>query len=95
MPSHIFFQLGMWDDAAHSNEAAYALSKEWVAREHATNDKRDLHSLEWLQYVYLQQRRFDDAKRLLSEVAPKPNEGMREHHARGRAHAAILIPRVG
>ena len=76
MPSHIFLQLGMWDDAAHSNEAAYALSKEWVAREHASSDKRDLHSLTWLEYVYLQQHRYADAKHLLDEIKP----GQHEHH---------------
>ncbi|MEA2326050.1 MAG: hypothetical protein QOE68_1009 [Thermoanaerobaculia bacterium] len=91
MPSHIFLQLGMWTEAARSNEAAYALSKEWVAREKTTSDKRDLHSLEWLQYVYLQQRRYDDAKRLLAEVAPKPNEGMREHHARDNMQARYAL----
>ena len=91
MPSHIFLQLGMWNEAARSNEAAYALSKEWVAREKASTDKRDLHSLEWLQYVYLQQRRFDDAKRLLNEVAPKANEGTREHNARDAMQARYAI----
>ena len=91
MPSHIFVQLGMWPDAAKSNEAAYALSKEWVAKENAPSDKRDLHSLEWLQYVDLQMHRFDDAKRLLAEVAPKPNEGMREHHARDMMQARYAI----
>ena len=60
MPSHIFLQLGMWDEAARSNEAAYALSKEW--------GKPDLHSLQWLQYAYLQTHRYADAKRLLDEV---------------------------
>lgn len=91
MPSHIFLQLGMWSEAARSNEAAYMLSNEWVTREKASSDKRDLHSLEWLQYVYLQQRRYDDAKRLLGEVAAKPNEGMREHHARDNMQARYAI----
>ncbi|MDQ6800098.1 MAG: hypothetical protein M3041_04595 [Acidobacteriota bacterium] len=60
MPSHIFLQLGMWDDAARSNEAAYALSKEWK--------QPDFHSLSWLEYIYLQQHRTADAKRLLGEI---------------------------
>ncbi len=60
MPSHIFVQLGMWEEAARSNEAAYALSKQW--------GKPDLHSLQWLQYAYLQVHRDPDAKRLLEEV---------------------------
>ena len=68
MPSHIFLQLGMWDDAARSNEQAYAASKEWVARKKLPTSKRDLHSLSWLQYVYLQQRRFDDARKLIDEA---------------------------
>ena len=91
MPSHIFVQLGMWADAARSNEAAYLLSKEWVAREKASGDKRDLHSLEWLEYIYLQQRRYDDAKRLFAEVAPNPNEGPREHHARDMMQARYAV----
>lgn len=69
MPSHIFLQLGMWDDAAHSNEAAYALSKEW--------HEPDLHSLSWLQYVYLQQHRFADARRLIDEISGD------DHHGQG------------
>src|SRR5205814_9880703 len=72
MPSHIFLQLGMWDEAARSNEAAYALSKEWK--------QPDLHSLSWLEYIYLQQHRAADAKRLLSEVAGESehSHGVRE-----------------
>src|SRR6266542_2746794 len=91
MPSHIFVQLGMWPEAAKANEQAWALSKEWVAREHAASDKRDLHSLSWLQYVYLQQRRPADARRLLDEVAPKEGEGMRERHARESMQARYAI----
>jgi hypothetical protein len=91
MPSHIFVQLGMWPEAAKANEEAYALSKEWVAREHAASDKRDLHSLMWLQYVYLQQRRRADARALLDEVAPKEGEGMRERHAREAMQARYAI----
>jgi tetratricopeptide (TPR) repeat protein len=91
MPSHIFVQLGMWPEAAKANEQAWALSKEWVVREHAAGDKRDLHSLSWLQYVYLQQRRAADARRLLDEVAPKEGEGMRERHTRESMQARYAI----
>lgn len=68
MPSHIFLQLGMWNEAAASNEQAYAASKAWVERDKLPSVKRDLHSLQWLQYIYLQQGRRDEAKRLLAEV---------------------------
>ena len=91
MPSHIFLQLGMWPEAARSNEAAYMLSLEWVAKEKASSEKRDLHSLAWLQYVYLQQKRYDDAKRLLNEVRAKLNEGPHEHQARDNMQARYAI----
>jgi len=81
MPSHIFLQLGMWDDAAHSNEAAYALSKQW--------SEPDYHSLEWLQYVYLQQGRFAEAKKLVGETAT--GQGERYHHARSNMRARYVI----
>jgi tetratricopeptide (TPR) repeat protein len=68
MPSHIFVQLGLWDDVVHSNEAAWAAS-----------GKHDFHSLEWLQYAYLQLHRFDDAKRLLDQIE---GTSEREMHAR-------------
>ena len=68
MPSHIFVQLGIWDDAARSNEASYAASKAWVARKSLPAERRDLHSLQWLQYAYLQQGRLDDAKKLIDEA---------------------------
>src|SRR5207237_1221965 len=90
-PSHSFVQLGMGPGAAKANEQAWALSKEWVAREHAASDKRNLHSLSWLRYVYLQQRRPADARRLLDEVVPKEGEGMRERHTRESMQARYAI----
>jgi tetratricopeptide (TPR) repeat protein len=69
MPSHIFTQLGMWEDAARSNKAAYNASKEWVARKSLPSSRRDLHSLQWLQYAYLQLGAYDIAKMLIDEAA--------------------------
>src|SRR5436309_12433169 len=80
MPSHIFLQLGMWDEAAHSNEAAYALSKQW--------SEPDYHSLEWLEYVYLQQGRFADAKKLIDDAK---GDGERAHHAGANMRARYAI----
>lgn len=57
MPAHIFLQLGMWREAAESNERAWAAS-----------EKRDLHSLHWLGYIYLQQGRYGEAERLLDAM---------------------------
>jgi hypothetical protein len=60
MPSHIFLQLGMWPEAAASNEASWKAS---------TNLRMpDFHSLHWLLYAYLQQGRSGEAKALLATI---------------------------
>ena len=66
MPSHIFLQLGMWPEAAASNEAAWKSSDAWMKRKNLPVTVRDYHSLHWLLYVYLQQGRYDDAEKLLT-----------------------------
>jgi tetratricopeptide (TPR) repeat protein len=55
MPSHIFVQLGMWPEAARSNEAAWEASGAWVRRKQLDGTHHDFHSLSWLQAVYLEQ----------------------------------------
>ncbi|HVQ37008.1 MAG TPA: tetratricopeptide repeat protein, partial [Pyrinomonadaceae bacterium] len=52
MPSHIFLQLGMWPEAAASNEAAWESSDAWMKRKNLSPSVRDYHSLHWLLYVY-------------------------------------------
>ena len=66
MPSHIFLQLGMWPEAARSNESAWAASDEWVRRKNLPGRLRDFHSLHWLLYVYLQQGRYAKAAEALA-----------------------------
>jgi len=65
MPSHIFIQLGMWPEAAASNESSWAASVAWVERKKLDVERRDFHSLHWLTYVYLQQGRYAKAEELL------------------------------
>lgn len=65
MPSHIFLQLGMWPEAAASNESAWEVSDAWVKRKNLPLVNRDYHSLHWLLYVYLQQGRYSSAEKLL------------------------------
>ena len=65
MPAHIFLQLGMWSEAAASNESAWAVSDAWVKRKGLPLSARDYHSLHWLTYVYLQQGRYKKAEELL------------------------------
>jgi tetratricopeptide (TPR) repeat protein len=65
MPAHIFLQLGMWPEAAASNESAWEVSDAWVKRKGLPLSARDYHSLHWLAYVYLQQGRFAKAEQML------------------------------
>jgi hypothetical protein len=66
MPSHIFLQLGMWPEAAGSNEASWAASDIWVKQRNLSIAERDYHSLHWLLYIYLQQGRYGEAEKLLA-----------------------------
>ena len=65
MPSHIFLQLGMWPEAAASNESAWESSDNWMKQKNLPLSVRDYHSLHWLMYVYLQQGRYNKAAELL------------------------------
>jgi tetratricopeptide (TPR) repeat protein len=65
MPSHIFLQLGMWPEAAASNESAWESSDNWMKRKKLALSVRDYHSLHWLLYAYLQQGRYKKSEELL------------------------------
>jgi len=65
MPAHIFLQLGMWPEAASSNESAWEASDAWMKRKNLSPGVRDYHSLHWLLYCYLQQGRYTKAEQLL------------------------------
>ena len=65
MPSHIFVQLGMWPEAAASNESAWESSDAWMKRKNLSLSVRDYHSLHWLLYAYAQQGRYKEAEQLL------------------------------
>jgi tetratricopeptide (TPR) repeat protein len=66
MPSHIFLQLGMWPEAAASNEASWTASDQWVKQKNLPISKRDYHGLHWLLYIYVQQGRYGKAEELLN-----------------------------
>ena len=63
MPSHIFVQLGLWKDAVASDERAFAASRAEVAARKLSNAELSFHSLQWLQYAYLQSGRYRDVAR--------------------------------
>jgi tetratricopeptide (TPR) repeat protein len=70
MPAHIFVQLGAWKDAAASDTAAYRASVEWATRKGLPASMRSFHSLEWLQYEYLQLGEFQKAAETIAEIEP-------------------------
>jgi len=108
MPSHIFAQLGMWDEAAASNRAAWKASVAWTERRGHPVGKRDFHSLSWLHYAELQRGRFQDAEAVLG-IARQATEAagggrpastlalMAARHAveTGAAPAAVAAPGDG
>ncbi len=68
MPSHIFVQLGMWENVISSNIDARKASESWVAEEGLDNTYLDDHSLAWLAYGYTQAGLFDSAMSQLNKI---------------------------
>jgi tetratricopeptide (TPR) repeat protein len=82
MPAHIFLQLGMWPEAAASNESAWEASDAWMKRKHLSVNVRDYHSLNWLLYVYLQQGRYRKAEELLTLMKKTMSESTYDNKLR-------------
>ena len=86
MPSHIFVQLGMWQDVVASNVVAYKAAEDLIARMHLPEGREDFHTLSWLEYANLMLGKFDDAQENLdlakqaADRNPKnPNIGQQYH----------------
>jgi tetratricopeptide (TPR) repeat protein len=75
MPSHVFLPLGLWDEAAASDESAFAASVDSAKHRGLSAAQYDFHSLSWLQYEYLQQGRFAKARELLKPVEEALRDG--------------------
>ena len=70
MPAHIFLQLGLWHDAASSDQAAYDASDEWVQHQKLPLALRNYHALSWLQYELLQLGRYAAAHATIDQIEP-------------------------
>ena len=100
MPSHIFTRLGLWEESAGTNENAWRTSEEDVKRAGESGEYRDFHSLNYLQYAWLQLGRYRDAKGVMDiiraqyealterKTAPDTPE-LQSRHVRGRTIYAL------
>ena len=68
MPSHIFVQLGMWDDVIASNVVAYKAAVDLADAKNLPRGREDFHTLSWLQYAYLQEGKFDEAQKCVDQA---------------------------
>lgn len=68
MPSHIFRELGMWEEMAASNEEAYRASVDWQQRTDRPLRARDFHAFEWLHIAYVNLGRYEDGRELIDRL---------------------------
>ncbi len=76
MPSHIFVQLGMWDDVIASNIVAYKAAVDLADKKNLPRGREDFHTLSWLQYAYLQEGKFDDAQKCVDQAKAVADKNM-------------------
>jgi tetratricopeptide (TPR) repeat protein len=91
MPSHIFTRLGMWRQSIDANRASSAAALGYVREELGPDafDGETVHSLDYLEYAYLQTGQDREAKQVVEELqsfgrAKGPNLPM--------AYAVAAIP---
>jgi len=96
MCSHIFIGLGMWDEVTSANETAIAIGNKLMA---ATGRPPVAcgHYAAWLEYGYLEQGRYADAKKVLATCyaaaakAPAPSSGPIVDPDNARAYSFITM----
>ncbi len=90
MPSHIFLASGMWPEVVSSNEASWKASVDRADRLKLGPDAHSFHALSWLEYGYLQQGRYADARRTLALMEADAAAGA----SSGRAKAGFASMRA-
>ena len=68
MPSHIFVQLGMWQNVVDSNIVSYAAAVDTNKKYGLPEGRSDFHSLSWLAYANLMLGQFDRAEENLAQA---------------------------
>jgi tetratricopeptide (TPR) repeat protein len=100
MPSHIFTRLGLWSASEATNERAWKTSELDVKRAGEPNTFRDFHSLNYLQYAYIQLGKFNKARwafdtikseydALKDKTTAKDTPELQARHVRGRTIYAL------
>ena len=90
MPSHIFLASGMWPEVVSSNEASWKASVDRADRLKLGPDAHSFHALSWLEYGYLQQGRYADARKTLALMERDAAAGA----SSGRATAGFAAMRA-
>jgi len=93
MPSHIYFALGMWDEASVINERSMKAADARRDEKKLDVEARGFHAMLWLVYGYAQQGRFDEARAMLGqlEADAKASGSVRTRSHLALARAAWLI----
>lgn len=86
MPSHIFFALGMWEDAISGNQLSIRVADDRIKRKGLGAEGRNYHSLLWLEYAYLQEGRYGEAKQVMTDI---DGSGFKQPLPRMRAMFAV------
>ncbi|MEO1078036.1 MAG: tetratricopeptide repeat protein [Pseudomonadota bacterium] len=68
MPSHIFLQLGMWDDVVNSNVVAYEAAVQTNRKYGLPEGREDFHTLSWLAYGNLMLGHYERAAENVSQA---------------------------
>jgi len=69
LPSHIYLDLGKWQDMVTANEQAWDLSRTIVKENKLGLVDLDYHSYWWLFYGYLQQGRYEKAAAMVKSMS--------------------------
>ena len=68
LPSHVYLDLGKWQDMVTANEQAWNLSRAIVKKNKLGLEALDYHSYWWLLYGYLQQGRYAKAAEIVKSM---------------------------
>jgi hypothetical protein len=70
MPSHIFTRLGLWQESIASNSAGHARAKAYAEESAGPGafDGETVHTMDYLEYAYLQGAQDGAAKRVVDEL---------------------------